>query len=146
MKFAEDKRVSFSLYADDTKVLRRLNLALRDAGADVGRADAMRLLIYAASEAEMFSHAALRLQAEARGGADTGTIDERFTVWLPGSLIKKLGRVVDDLARKDIDVERTFIVRALLHAPHDAKALIRALPKLAVEFPDRRSLRGQQRG
>lgn len=147
MKSYPDKRVSFTFYADDLKALRGLRLALRDLGADVELTDAMRVLIYTASEAEMFSHAALRLQREEKSpGRSAATVETRFSVTLPQAFIDKLGRVRDDLARKDIEAERTFIIRALLHAPPDAKALRKALPRLEQEFPDKRSLRPKRRG
>lgn len=147
MKTYADKRVSFTFYDEDLKALRRLRLALSDLGADVELTDALRLLLFASSEAELFSHAVLALEREAKGqNAPSGTAETRFTVTMPLDFIKKLGRVRDDLARKDLDAERTFIVRAVLHASHDVKALLKALPKLEQAYPDKRSLRGQRRG
>lgn len=147
MKSYPEKRVSFSLYDADLKALRRLTLALRDARLDVHRLDALRLVIYADSEAELFAHTALRLKREAEGAeSPDSTVVERISVTFPQALVDKLGRVADDLARKDLDAERTFIARAALHAPHDVKALVRAHPKMEQEFPDKRSLRGQRRG
>lgn len=142
MKIYPDKRVSFTFYGDDMKAFRRVHLALRDLGADVEMTDTLRVLIFSATEAELFSHAALRLQRERKiPGYSGAAIEKRFSVTVPQALVEKLSRVRDDLARKDLDVERTFIVRALLHAPFDAKALCKALPQLEAEFPDKRSLR-----
>jgi len=147
MKSYPEKRVSFTFYEADVKALRRLTLALRDHGLDVLRLDALRLLIYADSEAELFSHAALRLKQEAQlPGPKDATVVERASVTLPKALVDKLGRVADDLARKDLDAERTFIIRAALHARHDLKALARAHPKMELEFPDKRTLRKHRRG
>lgn len=147
MKPYVEKRVSFSFYEEDLKALRRLLLALRDGGLDVDRLDALRLVIYANSEAELFAHTALRLKREAEGtGPLDATVVERVTVAMPQALVDKLGRVADDLLRKDLEAERTFIARSALHAPQDVKALVRAHPKMEQEFPDRRSLRGKRRG
>ncbi len=142
-----DKRVSFTFYEEDMKALRRLRTALNDLGADVELTDAVRLLVFALSEAELFAHAALALERKARGQeAPSGTVETRFTVRIPEDLVDKLGRVRSDLFRKDLDAERTLIVRAALHATHDVKALVKALPKLEKTYPDKRSLRGQRRG
>ena len=138
-----EKRVSFTFYDDDLKALRRLNLALRDQGAEVHRLDTLRLAIFAATEAELFSHAALRMREEGKSRKANRTVAERLSVTVPADFITKLSRVADDLARKDLDVERTYIVRALLHAKHDPAALLKAWPKMEKRYPDKRSLRGQ---
>lgn len=140
-----EKRVSFTFYADDLKALRRLNLALRDSGADVHRLDTLRLLMFAASEAELFSHATLFYKEKGKGRRAKETVVERLSVTVPADFITKLSTVADDLARKDLDVERTYIVRALLHADHDPAALVKAWADMAQRYPDKRTLRGQRR-
>jgi hypothetical protein len=140
-----EKRVSFTFYDDDLKALRRLNLVLREQGTDVHRLDTLRLLIFAATEAELFSHAALRMREEGKGRRADCTVAERLTVTVPLDFITKLSQVADDLARKDIEVERTYIVRALLHASHDPAKLAKAWPKMEKRYPDKRALRGQRR-
>ncbi len=136
----DEVRASFTFYADDTRALRRLNLALRDRGVDVKkRTDTFRLLLHVTPEVDMMAHATLRLREEARQAASGEVVDERFTIRLRRVWLKKLDRVVDDLARKDVDVERTFVARALVHADHDVKALARAAVEFFAEFPDRRS-------
>jgi len=139
-----EKRVSFTFYNDDLKALRRLNLALRRQGTDVQRLDTMRLIIFAATEAEMFSHAALRMSEVGKGRRADHRVAERLSVTLPLDFITKLSKVADDLTRKDLDVERTYIVRALLHASHDLAKLAKAWPKMGKRYPDKRSLRGQR--
>lgn len=139
-----EKRVSFTFYEDDLKALRRLNLALRDQGANVHRLDTLRLAIFAATEAELFSHAALRMSEEGKSRRANRTVAERLSVTVPADFVTKLSRVADDLARKDLDVERTYIVRALLHAKHDLVLLAKAWPKMEQRYPDKRSLRGKQ--
>lgn len=147
MKTYADKRVSFTFYDEDLKALRRLRLALRDLKADVELTDTLRLLLFACSEAELFAHAALALEQEAKGPRPSkGTAETRFSVTVPQDFIDKLGHVRDDLSRKDLDTERTFIVRAVLHASHDVKALLKALPKMEQAYPDKRSFKGQRRG
>lgn len=131
-------RASFTFYAGDTKALRRLTLALRDRGLDLQRTDVFRLLLEVTSELEMMAHATLRLREEAKAPSKDETVDERFTVRLQGAWLKKLDRVVDDLARKDVDVERTFVARALVHAEHDVPALARQAAKFIAAHPDRR--------
>ena len=144
MKSYAEKRVSFTCYDDDLKALRRLNLALRDEGIDVHRLDTLRLLIFAATEAELFSHAALRMREEGKGRRANRSVVERLTVTMPKEFITKLSQVADDLARKDLDVERTYIVRALLHAVHDSAKLAKTWSKMEKRFPDKRALRGQR--
>ncbi len=131
-------RASFTFYAGDTKALRKLTLALRDRGLDMQRTDVFRLLLDVTPELEMMAHATLRLRAEAKSPQTDETVDERFTVRLQGAWLKKLDRVVDDLARKDVDVERTFVARALVHAEHDVPALVRQASKFVAAHPDRR--------
>lgn len=138
-----EKRVSFTFYDDDLKALRRLNLALRGQGSDVHRLDTLRLLIFAASEAELFAHAALRMSEEGKSREPSRKVVERLSVTLPTDFITKLSRVADDLARKDLDLERTYIIRALLHADHDPIALAKAWPLMEQHYPDKRSSRGQ---
>jgi hypothetical protein len=140
-----EKRVSFTFYAEDLKALRRLNLALRDSGADVHRLDTLRLLMFAASEAELFSHAALFYKEKGKGRRAKETVVERLSVTVPSDFITKLSTVADDLARKDLDVERTYIVRALLHAAHDPASLVKAWSEMEERYPDKRTLRGQRR-
>ena len=139
-----EKRVSFTVYEEDLKALRRLNLALRDHGADVHRLDTLRLLLFAATEAELFSHAALFFKAKGKGRRSGQTVVERLSVTIPADFIAKLSRVSDDLARKDLEVERTYIVRALLHAKHDTAALAKAWSAMEKRYPDKRTLRGQR--
>jgi len=147
MKPYADKRVSFTFYDEDLKALRRLRLALRDLGADVELTDTLRLLIFASSEAELFARAALAVERESKDQPERrGPVETRFSVTLPVDFVAKLGRVRDDLSRKDLDVERTFIIRAVLHASHDAKALLKVLPKLEQVYPDKRSFKGLRHG
>lgn len=136
-------RASFTFYASDTKALRKLTLALRDRGLDLQRTDVFRLLLDVTPELEMMAHATLRLREEAKAASSDETVDERFTVRLQGVWLKKLDRVVDDLARKDVDVERTFVARSLVHAEHDVPALVRQAAKFLVAHPDRR-FRGEK--
>ena len=135
----DEVRASFTFYAADSRALRRLNLALRDQGLDVQRTDAFRLLLHTTPEVEMMALAALRRRQEAKVPAGDATVDERFTVRLRRGWLRKLDQVVDDLARKDVDVERTYVARALVHAEHDVKALVRQGRKFFGEFPDRRT-------
>lgn len=131
-------RASFTFYAADTRALRRLTLALRDRGLDLQRTDVFRLLLEVTPELEMMAHATLRLREEAKSPTTDETVDERFTVRLQGSWLRKLDRVVDDLARRDVDVERTFVARSLVHAEHDLPALAKQAVKFAAAHPDRR--------
>lgn len=135
----EEVRASFTFYAADSRALRRLNLALRDRGIDVQRTDTFRLLLHVTPEVDMMAFATLRLREEEKQPASDDLVDERFTVRLRREWLEKLDRVVDDLARKDVDVERTYVARALVHAGHEAKALARAAEKFFGEFPDGRS-------
>ena len=130
-----DVRASFTFYADDSKALRKLTLALRDCGLDLQRTDVFRLLLDVTPEVEMMAHATLRLKTEAKQPA---YIDERFTVPLRGKWLNKLDRVVDDLARRDVTVQRTFVARSLVHAAHDVPALAKQAVKFAKAYPDRR--------
>jgi Golgi nucleoside diphosphatase len=102
------------------------------------RTDVFRLLLDVTPELEMMAHATLRLRAEAKAPSTDEIVDERFTVRLQGEWLKKLDRVVDDLARKDVDVERTFVARSLVHAEHDVPALVRQAAKFVAAHPDRR--------
>jgi hypothetical protein len=131
-------RASFTFYAADTKALRKLTLALRDRGLDVQRTDVFRLLLEVTPEVEMMAHATLRLREEEKSPSTAELVDERFTIRLQGSWLKKLDRVVDDLARKDVDVERTFVARSLVHAEHDVPALAKQATKFVAAHPDRR--------
>jgi hypothetical protein len=131
-------RASFTFYAGDTKALRKLTLALRDRGLDLQRTDVFRLLLDVTPEVEMMAHATLRLRGEAKSPSSDETVDERFTVRLQDAWLKKLDRVVDDLARKDVDTERTFVARSLVHADHDIPALAKQAAKFSAAHPDRR--------
>lgn len=135
----EEVRASFTFYPADSRALRRLNLALRDRGFDVQRTDTFRLLLHVTPQVEMMALATLRLRAEAKLPPGDDIVDERFTIRLRRSSLEKLDGAVDDLARKDVDVERTFVARALVHADHDVKALARAAEKFLREFPDGRT-------
>lgn len=138
-------RMSFTFYAGDTKALRRLTLALRDRGLDVQRTDVFRLLLDVTPELEMMAYATLRLKNEASAPSSDEIVDERFTIRLQSAWLKKLDRVVDDLARRDVDVERTFVARALVHAEHDVPALVRQAAKFVAAHPDRRFRKERQK-
>ena len=142
-------RVSYAFYPSDTRALRRLTLALRDQGLDVVRTDVFRALLHVTSEAEMFAFATLRLKQEAVGKpAADEVVDERFTLRVRKGTIKKVDRVIDDLARKDLDADRTLVSRAILHGEHDVKSLVKATRKFLEEIPDGRTsqARAKRRG
>lgn len=146
MKPDDDKviRVSFALYPSDTKVLRRLNLVLRDAGLDVVRTDTLRFLLHTTTAAEMFALTTLRLKDDAAGRiAKEKNFEERVTLRSPQSVMAKIDDVVDDLARKDLDADRTYVIRAVLHGDHEPKSLVRAAKKFLAEFPDGRTRAGR---
>jgi hypothetical protein len=134
-----DVRASFTFYPADSRALRRLTLALRDGGLDVERTDVFRLLLHVTSELDMMALATVRLRQEANQAAGDEFVDERFTVTLRPAWLKKLDRAVDELARKDVAVRRTFVARSVVHAEHNVKALARATEKFFGEFPDRRT-------
>ena len=134
----EEVRASFSFYPVDSRALRQLTLALRDRGLDVQRTDAFRLLLHLATELEMMAHATLRLRAEENAPASAEMADERFTVRLQKSWLDKLDRAVDELLRKDVQVERTYVARALIHANYDAKALAKQAERFLLDRPDKR--------
>lgn len=146
MKPDDDReiRVSFTFYPSDTKALRRLTLALRDGGLDVARTDTLRSLLHTTSETDMLRLAAERLKAEANDSLPHNeTVDERFTARVRQGAMRKIDRVIDNLARKDLDADRTFIIRAVLHGDHEPKTLIRSTKKFLEEFPDRRTRVGR---
>lgn len=146
MKPDDDKviRVSFALYPSDNKVLRRLNLVLRDAGLDVVRTDTLRFLLHTTSSAEMFALTTLRLKEDAAGRiVKEDHFEERVTLRSRKSVMDKIDDVVDDLARKDLDADRTYVIRAVLHGDHDPKALVRSAKKFLAEFPDGRTRAGR---
>ena len=134
----EEARASFSFYPADSRALRQLTLALRDRGLDVQRTDTFRLLLHLATELEMMAHATLRLRQEERMPASDETADERFTVRMQKIWLDKLDRAVDELMRKDVQIERTYVARALVHADYDFKTLAKQAERFFLDQPDKR--------
>lgn len=140
----QEIRASFTFYPSDLTALRRLTLALRDAGLDVSRADTLRALLHAAPEADLVRAATLRLAAEAAGQLPADErVAERLSVVVQRGHLRKLDHAIDSLARRDLDADRSFLVRSALHADHDPKVLVRTAKKLLAAFPDRRTRAGR---
>lgn len=129
-------RASFSLFPSDVKALRRLTLLLRDQDLPVKRTDTFRALIEGLSEKQM--HAAVADRLKSAAGTEQEIVEERFTIRLRKGWVKKLDRVCDEFARHDVDVERTYVARCLLHSEYDPKWLVRMVRKLEDSYPDER--------
>lgn len=132
-------KVSFSFYPADMAVLQHQTVELRRLGAAVRRGTVLRALIELASETEMFAAAVLlhRDYAARRGPRETDYIAGMPTVDLPRRHIEKLDRVVTELAAKSVNVNRAYVVRAILRAAPAPEAWADAVKKFLRDFPRR---------
>ena len=140
----EELRVGFSFYADDLKAMRDLVAALRDRKVRVKRTFLVRALSHLVPADEMFAHALTRNKAEQAGKVTVGTeVDQCLAFNLLVDDVDKMEGVSDQLADKGLRGGRSFVLRALLHAPWDLDALSRDIRKFEGKFPDPRSRAGR---
>lgn len=140
----EEQRVGFSFYTDDLKALRDLVAALRERKVRVKRTFLVRALAHLVPEDEMFAHALTRNRAEQAGKVPVETeVDQCLAFNVLVDDVDKMERVSDQLADKQLRTGRSFVLRALLHAPWDLDALARDLKKFEAKFPDPRSRAGR---
>ncbi|MDD3179506.1 MAG: hypothetical protein PHQ04_04060 [Opitutaceae bacterium] len=140
----EEQRVGFSFYTDDLKAVRALVAALRERQVRVKRTFLVRALAHVVPEDEMFAYALTRNRAEQAGKVPVETeINQCLAFNLLADDVDKMERVSDQLADKQLRNGRSFVLRALLHAPWDHEALARAVRKFEEKFPDPRSRAGR---
>jgi hypothetical protein len=132
-------KVSFTFYPADVQALNTCMVGLRQRGLPVRGGTVLRALIHLTSATEMFAHAVLLAKTyERKGGPrEADCVAGHPTVDLSPDLVKKLDGVVTELAEKLILANRAFVVRALLRAAPDAKALAPAIRKYLAAFPPR---------
>jgi hypothetical protein len=139
-----DERIGFSFYAEDMTALRSLVGALRERSVRVKGLYLLRALAHIVPEDEIFAHGVTRNRQEKAGKAGaTGEADQRPVANLLLADVDKLDRVSDTLANKAMKGGRSFLMRALVHAPWDLDALSRDLRKFQKEFPDPRTREGR---
>lgn len=138
------ERVGLSFYDEDMQALRALVGALRERGVRVKGLYLLRALAHFVPEDEILAHGITRNKLEKAGkGLPAGDASQRP---VPNILLEdqdKLDRVSDLLANKAMKGGRSFLMRALIHAPWDFDALGRDLRKFKKEFPDPRSREGR---
>jgi hypothetical protein len=132
-------KVSFSFYPTDMTALADRVAGLKKAGVRVRSATVLRALIHLTPPAEMIAHT-VRLAGENALGAtvpDADNVSGHPTVDLPRDDVKKLDGVVLHLARAKITATRAYVVRAMLRAAPDGKALAPAVGKFLADFPNK---------
>lgn len=130
---------SFSFYAADMAALDERVAGLQKAGVNARSATVLRALIHLTSPAEMIAHT-VRLAGDSALGvatADADLIAGHPTVNLPKDDVKKLDGVVAHLAKAKIVATRAYVVRAILRASPDGKALAPAVAKFLEDFPNK---------
>ena len=141
---AADARVGFSFYEEDMKALRDLGGALRERGVRAKGVYLLRALAHLVPEDEIFAHGVTRNRQEKAGKALPA--GEAILRPVANVLVQdqdKLDRVSDLLADKAMKGGRSFLMRALIHAPWELDALGRDLRKFRKEFPDPRTREGR---
>ena len=139
-----DARVGFSFYEEDMKALRDLGGALRERGVRAKGVYLLRALAHIVPEDEIFAHGVTRNRQEKAGKAlPAGDATKRPVANLLVEDQDKLDRVSDLLADKAMKGGRSFLMRALIHAPWELDALGRDLRKFKKEFPDPRTREGR---
>lgn len=141
---AVNQRVGFSFYAEDLTALRGLVAGLRERGVRVKRTFLVRALASLVHEDEIFAHGVARHRQEAAGKAGAaGEVDQCLAFEVLQDDVDKLERVGDRLAEKKFPGGRSFLLRALLHAPWNLDELARDVRKFQKEFPDARTRAGR---
>lgn len=141
---AVNQRVGFSFYAEDLTALRGLVSGLRERGVRVKRTFLVRALTNLVPEDEIFAHGIARHRQEAAGKAGAaGEVDQCLAFEVLQDDVDKLERVGDQLSEKRFPGGRSFLLRALLHAPWNLDELARDVRKFQKEFPDARTLAGR---
>ena len=122
---------SFSFYAADMTALDERVAGLKKAGVTARSATVLRALIHLTTPAEMIAHT-VRLAGDSALGvaiSDDAVIAGHPTVNLPKDDVKKLDGVVAHLAKAKIVATRAYVVRAILRASPNGKALAPAVAK-----------------
>lgn len=132
-------KVSFSFYAADVTALADRVSQLQKAGVKVRSATVLRALVHLIPASEMFAQAVRLAGAQALAGAagEKGSVTDHPTVDLPKDDIRKLDGVVAQLAKARIIATRAFVVRAILRAAPEGKALAPAVEKFLEDFPNK---------
>ena len=139
MRESRPVKVSFSFYAVDAATLVDRATALRRAGVNVRRATVLRALIHLTPPREMIVHAVRLAGEDALGTAapSDGIVIDHPTVDLPKADVRKLDGVVTHLAGAKIIATRAYVVRAILRAAPNGKALAPAVRKFLADFPNK---------
>jgi hypothetical protein len=132
-------KVSFSFYPTDEAALADRVSELKKAGVMVRSATVLRALVHLTPTSEMFAHAVRLAGAQALEGAahEKPSVSDHPTVDLPKDDIRKLDGVVLHLAKARIIATRAFVVRAILRAAPDGKALAPAVRQFLEDFPNK---------
>ncbi len=130
---------SFSFYAADMTALDERVAGLKKAGVNARSATVLRALIHLTAPAEMIAHTVRLAGDRALGVAatDDETIAGHPTVNLPKEDVKKLDGVVAHLAKAKIIATRAYVVRAILRASPNGKALAPSVEKFLTDFPNK---------
>ncbi len=130
-------KVSFSFYPTDMNALAERVSGLKKAGVKVRSATVLRALIHLTPPGEMVARA-VRLAGENALGTTAPTtenVSDHPTVDLPKDDVKKLDAVVAHLARAKITATRAYVVRAILRAAPDGRALAPSVRQFLEDFP-----------
>jgi hypothetical protein len=134
---SEIVRVSFSFYPTDVNALGTIVADLRENGAKVYRAVALRALIRAAAPAQLVEYGkALWKELTAKEGPrEAENIADYPTVELEESDVSKLDDAVTVLLRDGVSANRAFVARAIVRKmPADVK-IVPLVKKFVKEHP-----------
>ena len=144
-----DERISLSCYASDLRTLRKLLVELGKREVRVKRTFLIRALTHTTPEPEILARTILHQKVErplkGRGNEGGAHTEERLTLHLLKDDLKKLDRVSDELLAKDLEVTRTYILRALVQSVSDFDALAKDVKGFMAEFPDLRRVEARKK-
>lgn len=144
-----DERISFSCYPKDVTFLRQLVLGLAQRGVKVKRTIVVRALAHILPESGILARAILQYEKEpplrGRGNVGGEHTAKRLTPHILKSDLEKFDRVSNEMLAKDMDVNRSYLLRAVLNDVTDLDAFAEEVRKFTKEFPDKRSRAGLAR-
>ena len=141
----KEERLGLSFYPADTAAAGAVVAKLRRHGVRTSRRIALKVLVHASSEEELFAYALARARAEEMGTVKVEpAIDEIFGYTFFADDVEKLDRVNDRLDDENLRGGRSFIVRSRLHAPINYAQFAKAVLKFQQQYPDGRSKAGRK--
>lgn len=138
---ATKERFSFSLYPADLSALENLIADLGEKGLALDRTKVVRALLHTTSELDLFAYAVIQHREDRLkpGPREWENVAERFTIEQLGDDADKLDRVVASLAKREIKMNDSYVLRSLLRRLPPVDVLVPLIQQYLEEFPDRRS-------